>query len=475
MLLHMSNHGLNLPAPKVTAVLDPSFRPAVLANRQFEQEVERSSKAPPVTLALEQADGSVFHFHTRLLPEDHGQAAANFRYLERLLKFLLWSRGGFRVYFAGPAGLGQRLAEHFQKAATGQFDANLMGARVYERPFEVITVKAKELPAERANSTPLGRHWEGCRIGFDLGASDRKVAAVKDGQCVFSDEYVWNPVPQTDPQWHFDRIMDALKRAAVHLPRVDAIGGSAAGVYVNNRVKVASLFRGVAPDLFNSRVKDLFLEMRKAWNDIPFEVVNDGEVTALAGSMGIGRNAVLGIAMGSSQAAGYVTPEGNITSWLNELAFAPVDYSPNAPVDEWSGDAGCGAQYFSQQAVGRLLDRAGIETEPGFTLPQKLKYVQDLMAEDDDRARKIYQTLGTYVGYGLAHYAAFYDFKNILILGRVMTGAGGDLILHGAKDVLRQEFPELSERIAFHSPDEKEKRHGQAMAAASLPQFHPKP
>src|SRR5206468_8891510 len=159
---------------------------------------------------------------------------------------------------------------------------------------------------------------------------------------------------------------------------------------VNNRVKVASLFRGVPADLFNERVKDLFIEMKKAWGGIPFEVVNDGEVTALAGSMAIGQNAVLGIAMGSSQAAGYVTPEGSITSWLDELAFAPIDYNPNAPVDEWSGDYGCGAQYFSQQCVGRLVDVAGIELDPGMPLPEKLKHVQMLMLKDDYRARKIY-------------------------------------------------------------------------------------
>ena len=94
---------------------------------------------------------------------------------------------------------------------------------------------------------------------------------------------------------------------------------------------------------------------------MPFEVVNDGEVTALAGSMSLGENAILGIAFGTSTAAGYVTPDGNITSWLNELAFVPVDYSPDAPVDEWSGDYGVGSQYFSQQCVGRLMPAAGIE------------------------------------------------------------------------------------------------------------------
>jgi predicted NBD/HSP70 family sugar kinase len=165
--------------------------------------------------------------------------------------------------------------------------------------------------------------------------------------------------------------------------------------------------------------------------------------------------------MGSSQAAGYVTRDGHITSWLNELAFAPVDYSPTSPVDEWSGDRGCGAQYFSQQAVGRLLGVAGIEVE--------LKHVQALMERADYRALKIYQTIGTYLGYGLAHYADFYDFENLLVLGRVMTGAGGEVILEHAKEVLRSEFPELSGRLVFHTPDEKEKRHGQAVAAASLP------
>jgi predicted NBD/HSP70 family sugar kinase len=465
----MKNIGLALVAPKIPPVLDPGFRPAVLANRQFNNAAATSTQAIPVTIALEQADGSVFRFERRLFAETDSRSAGNFEYVERFVKFLLWSRGGYRIYLACPDELAQRLQRHFQQTATGRFDANLMGDRVYERPFEVLSAKQNEIPLERASTRPLGRHWEGCRIGFDLGASDRKVAAVKDGECLFSDEYVWNPVPQTDPQWHFDQIMESLQNAAKHLPRVDAIGGSAAGVYVNNRVKVASLFRGVPTELFNRRVKDLFLEMQKAWSGIPFDVVNDGEVTALAGSMAIGKNAVLGIAMGSSQAAGYVTPTGNITSWLNELAFAPIDYSPTAHVDEWSGDRGCGAQYFSQQAVGRLLEPAGIESPPGLGLPEKLKHVQALMAQNDARARKIYETLGVYLGYGLAHYADFYDYSNILVLGRVMTGAGGDLILHGAKEVLKAEFPELAQRITFHTPDEKEKRHGQAMAAASLP------
>lgn len=463
----MTNDGLKLVAPRIAPVLDPGFRPASLANRAFQSEVEASGGGVRVRLALEQADGSVFHFKTRIFAAGHASAAGNARFVERMLKFLLWSRGASKIYVDGPAELHAQLASHYQATPTGRFDAEIMGGRIYEKPFGLV--HTGDLPVAKESSAPLGRHLEGCRIGFDLGGSDRKVAAVIDGKCVFSEEIVWNPVPEKDPQWHFDQINDSLRRAAAHLPRVDAIGGSSAGVYVNNRVKVASLFRGVPPDLFQSRVKDIFLELARAWRGIPFEIANDGEVTALAGSMALGQNAVFGLAFGTSTAAGYVTPEGNITTWLNELAFAPIDYNPEAPRDEWSGDYGCGVQYFSQQCVGRLIPVAGIEVDPALPLPEKLKHVQKLMDQGDDRARKIYQTIGTYLGYAMAHYADFYDIRHVLILGRVTSGPGADIILQGAREVLELEFPEIAAAIQFHVPDEKEKRHGQAIAAASLP------
>ncbi len=462
-----SNCGLSLVRPQIVTVLDPAFRPAILANRAFLAAVNVSGHAQPIRLALEQADGSVFHFATKIFDEPHPGVSGNFIYVERLVKFLLWSWGGWRIHFDGPTALGEQLANHFRDTATGKFDSHIIGEKIFDRPIEILVTR--DLPPPRAATQPLGRHLDGCRIGFDLGGSDRKVAAVIDGKVVFSEETVWDPYFHPDPQYHFDGIMESLRKAAAHLPRVDAIGGSSAGCYVNNRVKVASLFRGVAPDLFEKRVKNLFFEVQHAMGGVPLEVVNDGEVTALAGSMSLGQNAVLGIAMGTSLAAGYVTRDGNITTWLNELAFAPVDYRPDAPRDEWSGDYGVGAQYFSQQAVGRLMPAAGIEVDPKMPLPEKLKHVQALMAQGDDRARKIYQTIGTYLGYAIAHYADFYDFDHVLILGRVTTGQGGDLIIDGAKEVLRVEFSDLAKRIAFHVPTEKDKRHGQAVAAASLP------
>ena len=457
---------LPLIPPRITPVLDPAFRPAVLANRAFRNLCASAGNAPVVRLAIEQADGSVFHFETPILPDGHPRAAANATYLERFVKFLLWSRGGWRIHVAGPKPLAESLAAHYRDTETGRFDAQMVGERMFDHPLEVVA--CTDLPPAKSSTKPLGRHLKGCRIGFDLGGSDRKTAAVVDGQVVFSEETVWDPYPQPDPRYHAEGIMDSLRKAAAHLPRVDAIGGSAAGVYVNNQVKVASLFRGVPRDAFEKQVRNLFLDLQREWA-VPLEVVNDGEVTALAGSMSLGANAVLGIALGTSTAAGYVTPEGNITSWLNELAFVPVDLSPAAPIDEWSKDYGCGVQYFSQQAVGRLLPVAGIETAPDLSLPKKLEHVQALMKEGDFRARKIYETIGTYLGYSIAHFADFYDLQHLLVLGRVTSGRGGEIILDVARAVLDVEFPELTSRVKLSTPDEKMKRHGQAIAAASLP------
>jgi predicted NBD/HSP70 family sugar kinase len=178
---------------------------------------------------------------------------------------------------------------------------------------------------------------------------------------------------------------------------------------------------------------------------------------------------MLGVAMGSSEAAGYLDSKGGMTGWLSELAFAPVDYNPNAAADEWSGDCGVGALYFSQQAVNKLLPAAKINLPDEMGLPERLKEVQSLMAKGDLRAAKIYETIGVYLGCTIPHYADFYDFRHLLILGRVTTGAGGDILLAKAREILKTEFPEVAKKIQLHVPDEKTRRVGQAVAAASLP------
>ena len=448
--------------------------PASVWNRAFLDAAKRSGRAQPLAIALERTDKSVSVYHTQVFPHEGDFLPANELYVERLVKFLLWQKGGYKVTVAGDPRIAAYVKRVFSPTGKRAFDFEFMGERVYGTPMVIEGTSYDNAPAEHETTAALGRHLDGCRIGFDLGGSDRKCAAVIDGEVVHSEEVVWDPYFQKDPQYHFDGINDTLKRAAAKLPRVDAIGGSAAGVYVNNEVRVASLFRGVPPDLFASRVRRLFFELKEAWGGVPFEVVNDGEVTALAGSMSLGANAILGVSMGTSQAGGYVTRQGNITNWLNELAFVPVDYRPDAPVDEWSGDGGVGAQYFSQQAVNRLLPAAGIELPAEMPLAEKLAQVQALADKGDARARKIFETIGVYFGYAIAQYASFYDLEHLLVLGRVTSGEGGSLILNEAQKVLKAEFPEVAEAVRVHTPGEKEKRHGQAVAAASLPAI-PKP
>lgn len=461
-------------SPKIRPPLDAGFLPAALWNRSYLKLVTNDPDARPLALGLVRSDGSGSVYQTRVLRATHPAAGLTVRYVERLLKFLLWQKGGCRVLVAGADEIATALQAIYAPGGERAFDHGFMGEKVYGCPFSIEAGAPDQLPALAETSLSLGRHLDGCRIGFDLGGSDRKAAALIDGKVVFSEEIAWDPYFQRNPAYHLAGVQDTLVRAAAHLPRVDAIGGSAAGIYVNNEVRVASLFRGVPPDLFQQHIRRMFFTLQAQWKGIPFEVANDGEVTALAGSMSMHDNAVLGVSMGTSQAGGYVTPAGNITPWLNELAFMPVDYRADAPRDEWSGDAGCGVQYFSQQGVSRLAALAGFAFPATMPLPEQLIAVQQAMQRGDARAAAVYQSIGVYFGYTIAHYADHYDVRNLLLLGRVTSGAGGETILAQANAVLRAEFPALAEKIRLRTPNEQDKRHGQAVAAASLPELRTK-
>lgn len=427
-----------------------------------------SGAKQPLDIAVERAGGEVAVYRTFI----HGTAelaAADRYYADRLVKFLLWSKGGFRVHIAGSDEIYEYIAAAYRKGGSREFDADFM-ANVYERPFEVV--KCGAVPAEYSNPQAVGRHLDGCRIGFDAGGSDRKVSAVIDGESVFSEEVVWYPKVTADPDYHYDGIVSALKAAAEHMPRVDAVGVSSAGIYINNRTMVASLFLKVPPELFDAKVKDIYIRaVRDTFGDIPVVVANDGDVSALAGAMSLGENNILGIAMGTSEAVGYVDENGAVTGWLNELAFAPVDVSPNAMEDEWSGDIGCGVKYFSQDSVIKLAPAAGISLSADLSPAEKLKEVQKLMDQGGSPAEAIYRSIGVYLGHSLALYHHFYGFKHVLLLGRVMSGRGGDIILDTCKKVLADEYPEVAGLMNPTLPDEKARRVGQSVAAASLPEL----
>ena len=454
--------GIDYPmkhAPK----LDPGFIPFGVWREAYLKDAKQ-----PIAIALERDKGRISVHHTFI----HGTPQmqdADYRYLERYVKFLLWSTGGFRVSVCGCPELARRLREAYTPHGERKFDFTFVN-QLYERDLEILDLPLEACPAANEVPEPMGGNMDGCRIGFDAGGSDRKVSAVIDGECVYSEEVVWFPKLQEDPEYHFGHIVEAFRTAASKMPRVDGIGVSSAGVYIGNEPRVASLFIKVPRSNWD-KVKTIYTRAAAAIGDVPLVVANDGDVSALAGAMGLGAGKLMGLAMGTSEAVGYVDEDQNVLGWLNELAFAPVDLQAGAMQDEWSTDYGVGCKYFSQDAVIKLCPAAGIELEESLSLAEKLKAVQKLMEADDPRAQAIFETIGAYFGYTVVLYSQFYDLNYIMLMGRVMSGKGGDTILRVCNEILAEEYPELARKCRVILPDEKTRRVGQSVAAASLPQI----
>ena len=452
-------------------VLDQNFYPMIKALRDYEEIVKQSGAAVKVTLVAERSGGYNYVYSYDALP-DGVNDALNFRIAERMAKTILWVVGGYKIYVAGSKSIYEYLKNAYTLEGLRAFDVDFMSG-VYEKPFEVLWLNEDEVPTQKNNSVRVGGYLKGCRIGFDAGGSDRKVSAVIDGEVVYSEEVVWNPKITEDPTYHYNEILTAMQTAASKMPTVDAIGVSSAGVYVDNKIMVASLFIKVDKQKYGDYVKNMYINVAKDMSkqlgkEIPLEVANDGDVTALAGAIDLQDNGVLGIAMGTSEAVGYINTQGGINGWLSELAFAPVDFNENAMQDEWSGDFGVGCKYFSQDAVIKLAEYGGFTFEQGLTPAQKLKVIQALMEKDDKLAAQIYEDIGVYLAHTIPFYAKFYDIKHMLLLGRVMGGKGGDIILATCKQVLAEEYPEFA-TLDIGLPDENNRRVGQSIAAASLP------
>lgn len=441
--------------------LDPDFIPFGIWANAYRKQAQH-----PIAIAVERTGGSISVRHTRICntPE---MEDADYRYVERYMKFLLWSIGGFRVTVCGCDHITARLQKAYAPNGERAFDFDFF-QKLYERPLEIQAMPMSACPATNETPQPIGGHLDGCRIGFDAGGSDRKVSAVIDGVCVYSEEVVWHPKTQEDPNYQYEGILESLRTAASKMPRVDAIGISSAGTFIGNAPMICSLFIKVPRSRWEE-VKTVYDRAAAQIGDVPVVVANDGDVTALAGAMGMGVGSIMGIAMGTSEAVGYVDKDKNVLGWISELAFAPVDLLESAMEDEWSGDRGVGCKYFSQDAVIKLAPRAGILLEASLSPAEKLKEVQQLMQQGDPRAAAVFETIGAYLAYAVVQYAQFYDIKRLMILGRVMSGAGGDIILRVCNEILADEFPELANRLQVMLPDEKTRRVGQSVAAASLP------
>ena len=445
----------NMPA------LDPGFIPFGVWAEAYLQDAVR-----PFRIAVERENGLVSVFETKLRSPEF--AEANYRFAERFVKMILWAVGGWRVYLCGDDALAKRMQDAYRAGGARAFDAQFM-QDVYEKPFEIVICGEADFPHAREQTRRAGGHMNGCRIGFDAGGSDRKVSAVVDGETVYSEEVVWHPKTSEDPQYQYDGIVAAFKTAASKMPRVDGIGVSSAGVFIGNAPMVSSIFLKV-PRARREEVKTIYDRAAKEIGDVPIVVANDGDVSALAGSMSLGEGCVMGLAMGTSEAVGYVNAEKNLPGWISELAFAPVDLNERAMRDEWSGDTGVGCKYFSQDAVSKLAPAAGIALSERLTPAEKLREVQKLAESGNPCALSIFDSIGVYLAHTLRLYAMFYDIRNLLVLGRVASGIGGEHIVAECRSVLHEEYPNLAAKLRVQLPDEKFRRVGQSMAAASLPE-----
>ena len=448
-------------------VLDKNFYPMIKALEEYEAEVKKSGNTAEVALIAERNGGYNYVYKYTAFADGSGKDEWNFRIAERLAKTILWVVGGYKISVSGSKKIYEGLKKAYTADGARAFDVDFMSG-VYEKPFEVVWLEKDEIPAEKNCSLRVGGYLKGCRIGFDAGGSDRKVSAVIDGKVVYSEEVVWHPKTTEDPHYHYNEILTAMKTAASKMPRVDCIGVSSAGVYVDNKIMVASLFIKVDKKKYGDFVKNMYIDIAKEMGNVPLEVANDGDVTALAGSIDLNDTRVLGIAMGTSEAVGYINRDGGINGWLSELAFVPVDFNENAMADEWSGDTGVGCKYFSQDAVIKLAEAGGYSFKEGATPAEKLKEIQALMEMDNPLARQIYEDIGVYLAYALPFYAKFYDIKHVLLLGRVTGGKGGNILLDTCKKVLAEEYPQFKD-LDISLPDEKNRRVGQSIAAASLP------
>ncbi len=441
--------------------LDPTFVPFGVWREAYLQGAKQ-----PIAIAVERDKGQIAVRRSFI----HGtpeMAEADYRYVERYVKFLLWSLGGFRITVCGCSEITRRLQKAYSYDGERAFDCTFF-FQLYEKELVIEDRPLEECPTPNETPKPIGGHLEGCRIGFDAGGSDRKVSAVIDGETVYSEEVVWFPKLEADPNYQYNEILSAFRTAAGKMPRVDAIGVSSAGVFIGNAPMVSSLFIKVPRDRWDE-VKTVYDRAGAEIGDVPVVVANDGDVSALAGAMGLGRGKLMGMAMGTSEAVGYVDADMNVLGWISELAFAPVDLQPGAMADEWSTDLGVGCKYFSQDAVIKLAPAAGIPLDEALSPADKLKVVQDLMAQDDPRAAAIFETIGAYLAYTTVLYSQFYDIEYLMMLGRVMSGKGGEIVLEVCNRILHDEFPALAAQLSVSLPDEKTRRVGQSVAAASLP------
>lgn len=482
--------------PAIKAPLDPGFAPVVLAKKKYREAAQGC--ADSVAWALVRADGCA-RGELKVFPEDSKYYQASVILAGVMIQESIWRCGASSLILKGPAGICEALKAAYSPGGTYAFEVDVMPKAFGhpDKPFEVTIVGRApfghlDLPEGKDTPQVCGKSAAGCRLAFDLGKSDIKTVAVKDGKVLDSMETEWD-VTNPDPDYHFEAIVTALKgtigRAkAQGFGDIQAVGGSATGtVSANNEATWCDIFPNVPPDVYKEKVVDIFKRIvKEVAGDVPLKVINDGEVTALAAVQKIQKGNVMGISMGSSEGGGYANADGDLMGWINELCYMKLDMNPRAPTDPWTKGAhkGISHMYLGQRGATKNAYKI-CDVPENYKYPhpdmctikhedhaQCLKLIQAAMKSDPDNASDLYRTCGVYLGYALAQYQEYYTIEHVMILGRVSKGDGGDLMLKTASEVLEAEFPDLP-KITFHTADDHFKAVGQCIAAAALPVIDP--
>jgi len=478
---------LLLSRPKVPAPLDPNFSPLILGKRKYANATKDCKDE--LEWALPRADGCG-RGKLKVFADGHADAEASIYLAGVCIQEMIWQRSASELQLAGPPKMCEALKAAFSEGGMYEFEATAMPnvCGTPDAKFEVKIVKAEELPEAKDAPQVCGKDASGCRLAFDLGKSDIKTVAVKDGEVVYSQETEWD-VTSPDPDYHFKAVVDALMLAKAALPKVDCVGGSATGtISGDNEATWCDIFPNVPPDVYKEKVVDIFKRIAKeVAGDVPLKVINDGEVTALAAVQKIGKGNIMGISMGSSEGGGYANADGNLMGWINELCYIRLDLNPEAPTDPWTKGAHTGIShlYLGQRGATKLAHKAGVEVPENYIYPhpdmctikhedhaQCLKLIQKAMGDPnkEQQVKALYETCGVYLGYAIAQYQEFYKIDHVMILGRVSKGKGGDIMLNKANEVLQTEFPQYAD-VAFHTADDHFKAVGQCIAAAALPEL----
>ncbi len=451
--------------PEITTVpeLESNFVPILLWNQAYLKKAKE-----PLTLAISNKLGQCIIHHT-LIRNDKTSGQADKFFVEQLAKSLLWLYGGNKITVVGNALVFNHLRNTFSVSGARASEVVFM-SNIYDEAFVVERKPAPPKPANRKRM--LTQQLNGYRIGIDINSYDRKCAAVHNGEILYMEQVLWNPMVESDPEFHFKSVVESIHVAAKRLPRIDGIGVSTTGVFVENQARFSDLFHSVPGMDFSDALIDLYPRAAKAMGCGEGLVVeNEGDVSALAGAMTMDCKGVLSLHFGHKFTAGFVDNDGYLTGWLNELEHMPIHFSKSDPNDPNSADEGCGLRYFSEEGVLRMAEEAGVKFRQDSNNRQRLRGLQLQAEQNSSKSKLVFQSIGTILGHSLAYYHSLYQFQVVLLTGRIMTGAGGDMIFNAAQKVLAKDYPLTASSIVISLPDENDSQIDLAVAAATLPEI----